>query len=53
MATSNDDDRENGLEYMIHRLRVGDWVPSPVQAVVTDPMTNLVAVGRTDGDIEV
>lgn len=40
-------------EFTVHRLRFGDWIPSPIKALAGDPFSSIVAVGRIDGDIEV
>jgi hypothetical protein len=41
------------MEYTVHRLRIGDWVPAPIKSIAADPYSNKVAVGREDGDIEI
>ena len=37
----------------VHRLRFGDFIPSAVKSISSDPFSSRVAVGRVDGDIEV
>ena len=37
----------------VHRLRFGDWMPSPIKAIASDPFSAMVAIGREDGDIEI
>ncbi len=37
----------------VHRLRFGDWLPSPIKSIATDPFSAMVAIGREDGDIEI
>eukprot|EP01035_Chromulina_nebulosa_P017615 gene17615-23190_t len=41
------------MEYNIHRLKFGDWVPSPVRSIAIDPFSSFVAIGREDGEIEI
>jgi hypothetical protein len=41
------------MQYTVHRLRIGDWVPVPVKSIASDLFSNKVAVGREDGEIEV
>ena len=37
----------------VHRLRFGDWTPSPIKSIAPDPFSAMVAIGREDGDIEI
>jgi len=37
----------------VHRLRIGEWVPSAVRSIAADPFSSKVAVGRENGDIEI
>lgn len=37
----------------MHRVRIGDWVPSPIKSIASDSLSTKIAVGRTDGDIEI
>ena len=39
--------------YDVHRLRFGDWMPSAIKSLAADPFSNMIAIGRLDGDIEV
>jgi hypothetical protein len=40
-------------DYQVHRMRIGDWVPSPIKSIDSDIYSTRVAVGREDGDIEI
>jgi hypothetical protein len=40
-------------DFSVHRLRIGDWVPSAIKSIAADPFSEKVAVGRENGDIEV
>lgn len=40
-------------EFEVHRLRIGDWMPSAIKSIACDPFSWLVAVGREDGDIDI
>ena len=42
-----------GPEYTVHRLRFGNWIPSPITAIASDLYSSKVAVGREDGYIEI
>lgn len=37
----------------MHRVRIGDWVPSPIKSIASDLFSTKIAVGRVDGDIEI
>ena len=41
------------MDYAVHRLRIGDWVPAPIKSIVADPFSTKVAVGREDGEVEI
>ena len=40
-------------DYTIHRLRIGEYIPSSIQSIVNDPFSSAVAIGRQDGQIEI
>jgi hypothetical protein len=40
-------------DFTVHRLRIGEWVPSAVRSIAADPFSSKVAVGRENGEIEV
>lgn len=42
-----------GPEFTVHRLRFGNWIPTPITAIASDPYSTKVAVGREDGYIEI
>ena len=37
----------------VHRIRWNNWTPSPIKALSFDRSSNLLAVGRESGEIEV
>jgi U3 small nucleolar RNA-associated protein 4 len=37
----------------VHRFRFGDWRPSAIKSLASDPFSGKVAVGREDGDVEI
>ena len=39
--------------YKVHRLRFGDWKPAGIKTIAVDAYSNIVAIGRTDGSIEI
>lgn len=41
------------MEYEAHRLRFGDWQPSPVRGISCDARGMRLAVGREDGSVEI
>ena len=40
-------------EYEIHRLKWGNYAPSPIKALAYNKDTNYLAIGRENGEIEV
>lgn len=40
-------------DFKVHRVRIGDWVPSPIKSIASDLHSTKIAVGRIDGDIEI
>ena len=44
---------EGNMELTAHRLRFGDWKPTPIKSIAVDPFSSKVAIGREDGDIEI
>lgn len=47
--------REKRRAYVVHRVRIGDYVPSSIKAAAAGVLRgrNVVAIGREDGQIEV
>ena len=37
----------------MHRLRIGDWKPAGIKSITCDPHSNMVAIGRFDGGVEI
>lgn len=44
---------DEGPEYTVHRLRIGNWIPSPITSIASDPFSPKVAIGHEDGLIEI
>ena len=40
-------------EYDIHRIKWGNWEPCSIKALAYDKHSNLLAIGRENGEIEV
>ncbi len=41
------------MEYTVHRWRFSNWKPSAIKAFAVDDLSNLVAIGREDGNIDI
>jgi len=37
----------------VHQFRFSNWMPTAIRSISVDPFSGLVAVGRSDGDIEI
>ncbi len=53
IAASSSSGCGSNSEFRVHRLRIGNWVPSPIKCIASDPFSSRIAVGREDGDIEI